>query len=1786
MLRKRTRSLRESTSQKQNHPIHSEAVALVHNNDQLPSETSSRSQRESDLEPDQTTQPNPDYPHDYEYREDETDDQSEATTNENQTSSSSSTGTSSVIPIVLGNSVTATTAAIASGSPLANAAEGVLQMGNVIQNDPPIRKRDPSCQTQHTLFNMRKAVILSDVVNAKLAKEFLIQATDPTFQGTWQNHIQKKALRAIRFRLQDITYRSLVPQTEINIWPAKSSAPAGQPLEYSLLVIAETIMKIYAPETAPNIKSIDQRIKEAPFGYKMKDQSIEEGFLGGILDIVDNFYLGVELPPEQDNKLAKEVYKKLPKNTGMARQFAETTLLELNGKLDTVELACHRIKALLALVRQSIRIAASYGPEEYVYHIDSRDKEISTIAHSPPTPPTPPYDHSQNDRRASDVTAQTPAFVERCECCGQWGHSTKYCRWAKHPMANNTNRAFKNSHAGINIWGLKGLEKLTPNRSDIPGYEKVLKDDWQKLDNDYNARRANNPPGKRQNVSANYQGSNPRPYDQLYRNTSSTNSNENGNQQRSKSLPLVVCSTITDTELTEYLDVTVSKQITTPGLGAVPATTGLKAALPRPPLRPLATRDTDQPTRGTEATREGKAPRGKTNPVVKAKALLDTGSLPGNFITVDLLKRIHGSDSLYKTDQPIRVCSGLDNHCIDSSDVVDVMISFYVKNKKYSIPLTCRITLLGQVDLIIGRESIKKHKLVSLLPNFFFDEVLEKNERDNNPYRHTNCSIAPCGCDIDAKTAVLANGPDNGFSPILVKSGHHSRKSLTNRVHFDDTPLIGKREVALPPTPSDTPHTWGPIATILKQNEQLSEVDLIGSDEINSDTKDTFGPFRVPDATTEQMSDAEFISRIVIEGTQQLQEEIKKVLLEFKDIFSDKLKATPADIPPFDLDVDKKIWETYRNRGPVRVQTEAKQKEIQKQTQQMLAAGIIEVSPASFYSQVHIAPKPGGFRFCIDFRKLNDATASASWPLPNIQQMIIRIGAHRASIYGIMDLTLGYHQAPISLATRIFTAFITFAGIFQFTRLPFGPKRAPSYFQEMMASVILVGLIYFICEVYLDDVIIFGDTPTEFIERMRTLFTRFRLKNICLKASKCKFGLSKIEYVGRTISKEGVSMSTKKINSVLDIPKPMVNTQLRSFLGLANYFKDFVPNHSNVVSPLFKMVDHSAKKQTALKWTPEGDAAFINIRLLIANSPTLYFIKNDAPIYLMTDASDYGIGGYLYQVINYDKQLVALVSKSLTPTQLAWSTIQKEAYAIFFCCTHLDNLLRDRQFTILTDHKNLTFIKQASNPMIVRWHLALQELDFEILFVPGVDNVIADAMSRLCINNKPEVPTSILSAIHGQYVINNENYQNISKVHNAMVGHGGVERTLRKLRDLNLSWNNMRLDVKTYIRECPCCQKMSQVKIPIIAFKYTTSTYRPMECLNIDFMGPYPDQGYVLNIVDTFTRWVELYAVPNATAEEACRCLLVHFGRFGSPTVIRSDKGPHFANTLIEKFLKATGTLQNLTLAYSSQENSIVERNNKEINRHLRALTFDTNTIDDYQILLPFVQRIMNSSYNERTKISPADLLFGNSLDLSGGIYNSIRPNTPNTETQSQSMDKMISMQSKLINISKRILEDSDKEHNSHNSASITEFPNNSFVLVAQRTTPETRLHTLWRGPMKVIDHKQGEYTLLDLTTNKEKLYHSTQMRKFLFDPIRTNPTDVSRKDYLEFFIESILQHKGDPKRLSTLEFKIKWLGYDDTYNTWEPWANLREMEILHQYLMVHNMRQTIPNKFKGNYPN
>jgi transposase InsO family protein len=737
-----------------------------------------------------------------------------------------------------------------------------------------------------------------------------------------------------------------------------------------------------------------------------------------------------------------------------------------------------------------------------------------------------------------------------------------------------------------------------------------------------------------------------------------------------------------------------------------------------------------------------------------------------------------------------------------------------------------------------------------------------------------------------------------------------------------------------------------------------------------------------------------------------------------------------------------------------------------------------------------------------------------------------------------------------------------------------------------------LGLIYYICEVYLDDIIVHGKTNEEFIFNLREVFKRMDRYHIKLKPTKCKFGLSAIEYCGRVISKDGLSMSEKKIASVINFPLPEFARQLKSALGLFNYFRDFVPNHSTIVQPLQALIPEY-RRSNRIVWNDEARLAFAAIKQLINDCPTMYFLLPTGELYLYTDASDYGIGGYLYQVVDAKERPVAFISKSLTSTQLRWAIIQKEAYAIFETIKQLEHLLRDRKFKLFTDHKNLLYITESSNPMIYRWWMAIQEFDFTKEFTLGVNNPIADTMSRLCPNLMMEEPelydeADILCAITEKFILNSSEYEIIASVHNSLVGHSGLERTVKrltfKLQNLKTSWKFLRQKVKRFIALCPCCQKMSQLKIPIAAHPFTVSSYSPMECLNIDFVGPYPDDGYILVLADTFTRWIELFWVPAADAKQTSLCLLSQFGRFGSPAHLTSDRGSHFVNAVIEEFLRLIGTQHILTLAYSKEENAIVERANKEVNRHLRALTFDKNTVDDYRLCVPIVQRILNSSYNERTGISPAELLFGNAVKLDRGLF--LPPAERNasilTKPLSESAAKLLFLQDQLISIAADRLKITDSQRLGYYSTERTEYAAGDFVLVScRKLLAPTRLHTKLQGPLRVISNKESEYVLFDLVKNKEKHYHITDMRPFHFDPSITDPLDIARRDYLEFFVEKVLSHRGSPKRKSSLEFLIQWMGYDSSYNSWEPWSNFKETECLHDYLLERNLSYLIPKQFK-----
>ena len=772
---------------------------------------------------------------------------------------------------------------------------------------------------------------------------------------------------------------------------------------------------------------------------------------------------------------------------------------------------------------------------------------------------------------------------------------------------------------------------------------------------------------------------------------------------------------------------------------------------------------------------------------------------------------------------------------------------------------------------------------------------------------------------------IITSGNRRSVTWLLQEDGSYKLVPLERSEYPIDSPMIhlsddesSRRRVS---------QTWGIIATLIKQSDQLNESQPIETESNSQDVDiaerhapiETDGDISYTDTddnditlNTEHDVFKEFMHEdidpevdpldlITVEGSPEFRGKIRILLEKYRDVFATTLSEEPADIPPFELIVDKEKWESYSNRGPPRVQSPAKQAEILRQVTELLDAGIIEQSTASYYSQVILASKPDDtWRFCIDYRSLNNCTQSASWPIPNIKEMFGRLGTHHSDIFGVMDLTAGYHQAPVSLGTRVFLAFICFCGIFQFCRLPFGPKRAPSYFQQMMSSVVLIGLLYFICEMYLDDCIVHGKGEAQFLERLELVLDRFWQIKIFLKPNKCKFGMPKVDYCGKEISENGLRMSTKKIAKVLDFPKPLTAGQMKQFVGLVNYFHDFVTHHSQIMKPLHNMIqNHQNKtKGRTLIWSKEGEEAFHQIIKEIEKGHTMFFPREDCSIILMTDACDFGIGGYCYQLVDNKEQTVALVSKALNDTQYKWSILQKEAYAIFYCLKQLQAILRDRHFTIQCDNRGYVFLRTNSNPMVHRWQVDTQEFDFKIEDILGINNPVADGCSRLVQNNM--TPAMIASLLPPQPI---PEYLRvlIGQVHNSVSGHHGFERTLRMLTTPSSSDSSitlikkpikyLRAHIKQFIKLCSCCQKMSMIKAPILAYPFTTSSYAPMQCINIDFVGPYPDKGYIMVIIDTFTRWVELFFSEKADAKHASLNLFQHFGRYGAPTQIRSDRG-------------------------------------------------------------------------------------------------------------------------------------------------------------------------------------------------------------------------------------------------------------------------------------------------------
>ena len=399
---------------------------------------------------------------------------------------------------------------------------------------------------------------------------------------------------------------------------------------------------------------------------------------------------------------------------------------------------------------------------------------------------------------------------------------------------------------------------------------------------------------------------------------------------------------------------------------------------------------------------------------------------------------------------------------------------------------------------------------------------------------------------------------------------------------------------------------------------------------------------------------------------------------------------------------------------------------LEEQVQEMLNEKVIRRSNSPWLSPVLLVPKKdGGYRFCVDFRKLNAVTVRPAASIPSAEDIFYALG--KSKFRTSLDMKQGFWQIPIREEDKEKTAFGTDAGIFEFNCTPYGLCGSPAVFQNCMNAVL--GDIRHFALAFVDDIIVFSETYEDHLEHLQAVFDRLRKANLKLKISKCDFVKKQLNYLGHIISDDGISVDPGKVSVMENLQPPENIRDVRSFLGMTSYYRKYVPNFSKIARPLTALT----RKNARFKWMDEAQTAFETLKAALLQAPILAFPDISKPFKLFTDASQYALGAVLMQEQDGADRVIQYVSHQFPDQKQKWPTIEREAFAIIYSLEKLRPILIGTDVTVYTDHKPLKhlFTSEMKNPRIQRWAVILSEYACKIEYISGPKNAAADMMSRL-----------------------------------------------------------------------------------------------------------------------------------------------------------------------------------------------------------------------------------------------------------------------------------------------------------------------------------------------------------------------------------------------------------------------------------------------------------------------
>lgn len=832
----------------------------------------------------------------------------------------------------------------------------------------------------------------------------------------------------------------------------------------------------------------------------------------------------------------------------------------------------------------------------------------------------------------------------------------------------------------------------------------------------------------------------------------------------------------------------------------------------------------------------------------------------------------------------------------------------------------------------------------------------------------------------------------------------------------------------------------------------------------------------------------------------------------------------------------------------------AAEQEMKRMTQYMYVPSKSPIASGLVVADKATAPF---VRICGNYVKVNKYVVTGHYPIPHVLRSLEKICGFKKFLD--LDLVNAFHQVPLGPITSAKLSVQTPWGQFAPKFMPEGVAPATFILQETVSRIFSDFDEWTIA--IFDNLLVLAHDYDDAYKKLEIIIDRCIEYNLYLKFSKSWLGFDQVHFFGYDCKHQSFCLSDGRKKTLSEYPPPKLCKQLQSFLGAALYFKNFVPHYSTKAAPLHELTKHDTRWHEHI-WSAELTKSFEDFKTALLNAFELYYPNYELVWVLRTDASLEGVGMALFQIF-YETpesepqyQPILFASQKFSAQAKNWSTIEQEAYAIFWAVKNCAYYLRCKPFILETDHANLQYMEASIVPKIIRWRVYLQSFNFSLRHIKGKDNAVADWLSRLG-ESQPPAPTSTVQELGNISDAPEKVYsvdELLAQVHGGRAGHPGVRKTYLAVKAAFPGNKITYAKVDDYVSSCAICQKdrlgMAGSFKPIYR---TLKSPDKRHAVGVDTLTVTPadkfGNQYINVVVVHATKLVALYPSATRTALDMALALFKFFSTYGVYEQLMSDPGSDLMSEVVEHLTRFYGVRHVFSLVDRHESNG-VEGTNKSVLRHLKALVADERLVDRWSSddVIYLVQYWLNSQVSHETGLSPFHAHFG--------TEDSTYLKLPELGSASETAHAFV----QLLDDNLRIIWEVSQKHQlkliaqragSDNPLLQNCYQPGDLVLFQHDTSKPlpSKLTMKFAGPFEVIWQRKNDVHCRHLVMKTTHTFHVDRLK--IFSGKREAAEKAALLDYDQYEIQGILFYRGDPMVRTTMEFFIRFSDGDSRWVTW-----------------------------------